>query len=1497
LLNMFNKTKGKDGLVGIYFYPDSVTLAHVSSPDKNPELKLCQEFKAETAADKVKVLEKQVEKLGLEDTRASFILSPSDYKLFLVESPEVEAGEMAGAVKWKIKDLIDQPVDEMAITVFPVPDDAYRSQNEMVYAVAARKSRIHEIVNMVNQTGLVLDVIDIPELVMKNLTAVCADDSVVNGDAAQYVNALHVRRNGHIILSTENAGSSIAGVAFEPGDLVVYDPILDSATLLFDGSTIFNGGVGNIDAIFEQDNGDLVISTAESTGIGGTTWQRGDWVLIDGTTPTVSTVLLDGDGAAVFNADVQLDGTYFKFGGTPDYVITIGQTNANIATGNTSFTGDDIVSLQPGVDSQIEFRGSIPNGVFDPLLSSRFIDGVHLVEDEYFGHFSIVESVSGDTCTPTTVVISKHTFENAIDTTYTGSILIDMDYVGAASWSIIEGDGTLTPVGGPPNRYVYTFVPTDNGEVTLALTVATDGVSVNVDVTNGLRSESPGEDPTLTFNDSISVVTYGDNFATNDYTGNSGTSHFSGSWSEVDADDGAEDPGVGNVRVIGGEAYFDNTPNAVINSGGGNDDLMPGLVRSVDLSLYSLASTLTLTFDWRTVSANSTDSFIVEVRGDADTDPWLEVDTFTSLTGTNAGSESYDLDTILGLGAQVVSDKTQVRFRVEDNYDVTGNFIIDDVLLTTGTADCGVGSVHHYDISHIGSGVMCEAYSITFEAHDVAHTPVAPGLSTVVNLTTTPALGSWSALPGYPNLVDASLGDGAATYTFPVGETFFQANFNLTAPNVNNATATINFNIAQGALTEQTTTLPVDPDFNFVQAGFIFYDAYSSDNPSSASKTLGTQIAGKFSSAAPNTPIIIRAVETDMETMACLALFADEAVTLQMGAECKDPGACLAGAVTVVEGGLSPGNQVIPTNTDDGNPVTVAAANVEVILDFNADGEAEIDMMYTDAGEIQLYAEYDIRLNNDPSGLESGDIMFGVSDPLVVRPFGINFDLSANLTPTISVDDTGTAFQRAGQPFSINLQAVAYDVGDDGNFDGIPDSGADLSDNALTPNFGNESVTPTVTITHALVLPAGGDAGLLSGSTTYNNFSGGQELHANIAFSEVGILNLTATLSAGPGYLNSGVGIEGNTQNIGRFTPDHYTITMISHQDRGALGAACVQPSTFTYMGEDLGFVFDIEARNSSNAITRNYYNGFDKLDTNGEINFTALDTMTMDILTGQLDVSTPFSFGWGANPGVDTGEGSISGTLVLDKGGSPEGLFNDFAVGIVPNDEDGINMLIADLNLDGDLDLANDTFQLLTTSMRYGRLAINSASGSEISISTVSGAGADIPITLEVEYFDSVAGNFINNGIDDCSPFDSQYLSVVTGSYTDGLAANGTLGTPTVGVNVVPLTGTVGVLDNGRTSANSEDGIDPDPPMYLSSPFEADHANPQTGSVVIELDLDALGLDFLKFNWHGANPADPYDDTPDGGNVEDNPRAIIDFGIMPRHNRVINWQEIIPAQ
>jgi hypothetical protein len=35
------------------------------------------------------------------------------------------------------------------------------------------------------------------------------------------------------------------------------------------------------------------------------------------------------------------------------------------------------------------------------------------------------------------------------------------------------------------------------------------------------------------------------------------------------------------------------------------------------------------------------------------------------------------------------------------------------------------------------------------------------------------------------------------------------------------------------------------------------------------------------------------------------------------------------------------------------------------------------------------------------------------------------------------------------------------------------------------------------------------------------------------------------------------------------------------------------------------------------------------------------------------------------------------------------------------------------------------------------------------------------------------------------------------------------------------------------------------------------------------------------------------YDETPEGANYNDNPRAIIEFGSYRGHDRVINWQEI----
>ena len=203
MLKIFSKNKGKPGQVGLYVSGDKLCLAHVVFEKDAPRLVYSEVIKVSSEKDRQKQLQEQVNKLGLENTRTAYILAPNDYKLYLVEAPSVEPQEMAAAAKWKIKDLVDSPLEELAITIFPVPEDAYRGQNAKVYAVTSRKSRIRNIVEFVNESGLNLQTIDIPELAMMNIANNFGDDS--NGLAFIHLSAngstLNLSKDGLIYLT------------------------------------------------------------------------------------------------------------------------------------------------------------------------------------------------------------------------------------------------------------------------------------------------------------------------------------------------------------------------------------------------------------------------------------------------------------------------------------------------------------------------------------------------------------------------------------------------------------------------------------------------------------------------------------------------------------------------------------------------------------------------------------------------------------------------------------------------------------------------------------------------------------------------------------------------------------------------------------------------------------------------------------------------------------------------------------------------------------------------------------------------------------------------------------------------------------------------------------------------------------------------------------------------------------------------------------------------
>ncbi len=99
------------------------------------------------------------------------VLDAADYELLLVEAPDVLAAELRAAVRWRLKDAIDFPVDDAVVDVFAIPEQVRRTGSKMMYAIAARRQAVERQVAMLRPVGRRFDVIDIPELALRNLAS------------------------------------------------------------------------------------------------------------------------------------------------------------------------------------------------------------------------------------------------------------------------------------------------------------------------------------------------------------------------------------------------------------------------------------------------------------------------------------------------------------------------------------------------------------------------------------------------------------------------------------------------------------------------------------------------------------------------------------------------------------------------------------------------------------------------------------------------------------------------------------------------------------------------------------------------------------------------------------------------------------------------------------------------------------------------------------------------------------------------------------------------------------------------------------------------------------------------------------------------------------------------------------------------------------------------------------------------------------------------------
>ena len=100
---------------------------------------------------------------------ASLVLSPSVYKMRMLDAPNVPADELRSAVRWQIQDMLDYHPDDGTVDILEVPHPEHMSHANQIFAVAAKNSLLAEETAYAVDAGLNLAIIDIVETAQRNL--------------------------------------------------------------------------------------------------------------------------------------------------------------------------------------------------------------------------------------------------------------------------------------------------------------------------------------------------------------------------------------------------------------------------------------------------------------------------------------------------------------------------------------------------------------------------------------------------------------------------------------------------------------------------------------------------------------------------------------------------------------------------------------------------------------------------------------------------------------------------------------------------------------------------------------------------------------------------------------------------------------------------------------------------------------------------------------------------------------------------------------------------------------------------------------------------------------------------------------------------------------------------------------------------------------------------------------------------------------------------------
>lgn len=168
-MGWFLKRKPVDaGLLGVYTGPEGLALARIQRAGQATTLLECQLLRA-GQAEQSAALKRYVDEHDLKGASVNLVLPPSHYQVGLLDAPEVPAEELRDAMRWRIKGMIAEPLEEVVVDACLLPEDAYRGRARRAYCFVLNKTRMQACAALITQAGLQLQSIDVTEMALRNL--------------------------------------------------------------------------------------------------------------------------------------------------------------------------------------------------------------------------------------------------------------------------------------------------------------------------------------------------------------------------------------------------------------------------------------------------------------------------------------------------------------------------------------------------------------------------------------------------------------------------------------------------------------------------------------------------------------------------------------------------------------------------------------------------------------------------------------------------------------------------------------------------------------------------------------------------------------------------------------------------------------------------------------------------------------------------------------------------------------------------------------------------------------------------------------------------------------------------------------------------------------------------------------------------------------------------------------------------------------------------------